>query len=872
MKKGKYWILLGLIFLIAINTAIAEKVKIETARKIANNWYKYHSTLKTQDFEEINVRTYSFSGQEALYIFEYSPTGFVIVSADNKAIPVLGYSFSSKFLLNEGFEPLNNWLDMYSKEIYEAGKNKSAETNPQWEQILNNRLKYSLKSEEVLPLVQTTWNQAGAYNNFTPVDNGTHTPAGCVIVAMAQIMKYWEHPLKGTGSSSYYHSDYGTLSANYDTTYYDWDNMPLHNSNDNIAFLLYQLGVSVKMNYGPDGSGSNLSRARTSFENYFDYKPGHIRLLTKANYSFDPSRYQYILKNELINGRPMEHRGSSETAGHAFVFDGYSGDYFHVNWGWGGSSDGYFTTAALGDYSIGQACLVGIQPSDVTIYDRPFDLTAAASNNRVYLKWTAVQLFGGYETFSFDHYNIYRDGVLIGNCEEDSYVDSLVVNGESYSYYVTSYYFGEESGESFSSGNVNGEPWPGFELPYFEDFEEGNQGWTILNSSYGFNWGDSDFLNMGDGNSSNYIGANSGTAGEKHVADNMTSCSLDLSQYSNVALKFDYVLRRWSDFDHLKVLYKNFESAEWIEIEDLKPTGNWSSWTTKALYLPEEALTDNVQIAFSYDDNNEVGYGAGIDNVYIYEVVNPPVPEFYASATELCVGNEVIFNDESTGEIDSYFWDFGSNATPSTADTRGPHTVTYGSAGNRTVSLILNNLDTNIKTDYLKLYSTPKANFIFYQNDPVVSFYDRSQNGLNYYWDFGDGTAGEGEDIEHIYESSGTYIVNEIVSNGYCSNDTAQQSVSVIGSGVYNPDIENIMTIFPNPSKGIFNLRLSTIINKDININIYNLSGEKVYQEYVSEMNEKVFHKVSLGNKFKGIYFIKISTGEKIITKKIVVQ
>jgi hypothetical protein len=194
------------------------------------------------------------------------------------------------------------------------------------------------------PLLSTKWNQGQYYNASCPVDaEGTdgHVPVGCVAVAMAQVMKYHNYPVTGTGSHSYSHPVYGTLSANFGATTYNWASMPdsLSKYDSDVATLLYHVGVSVEMDYTPDQSGAYMSDAAYALETYFKYS-NSLSYVWKSSYSTD--EWTTILRTEIDNKRPILYSGHG-TGGHAFVCDGYSGsDYFHFNWGWGGSEDNYF--------------------------------------------------------------------------------------------------------------------------------------------------------------------------------------------------------------------------------------------------------------------------------------------------------------------------------------------------------------------------------------------------------------------------------------------------------------------------------------------------------------------------------------------------
>lgn len=181
-------------------------------------------------------------------------------------------------------------------------------------------------------------------------------------------MNYWNYPTMGTGTHSYVHPTYGTLSANFGATTYGWASMPDPGSassyNTALATLLYHCGISVDMNYGPTGSGASTAQVANSLVSYFGYASS-ANYIVRSSYSDDA--WKGILIAELDAGRPMEYRGSG-TGGHAFVCDGWQAtDHFHFNWGWGGSADGYYYLDNLNpdgaNFTNYQGAVIGIQPS-----------------------------------------------------------------------------------------------------------------------------------------------------------------------------------------------------------------------------------------------------------------------------------------------------------------------------------------------------------------------------------------------------------------------------------------------------------------------------------------------------------------------------
>lgn len=295
------------------------------------------------------------------YIFnDQSNNAFVIVSGDDAAYPILGYSKESLFRIKDVGSNIDKWFEGYKKELRFIIQTKLPATTEiinEWNALLNGPTKSFLEGTVVNPLMKTKWNQSPFYNNLCPYDfnESKRSVTGCVATAMAQIMKYWNHPAKGVGSHTYVHSKYGTLSANYAITNYNWANMPnqLTSSNNDVATLMYHCGVSVDMGYSPSGSyawviseSSPIENcSEYAFKNYFDYSQSSVGR-QRSNYT--ESTWIQMLKDELDNQRPIMYEGHGSGGGHAFVCDGYdAGNFFHFNWGWGGVYDGYFKINSL---------------------------------------------------------------------------------------------------------------------------------------------------------------------------------------------------------------------------------------------------------------------------------------------------------------------------------------------------------------------------------------------------------------------------------------------------------------------------------------------------------------------------------------------
>ena len=374
-----------------------------------------------------------------LYIFS-GESSFVVVSADDRATPILAYSNEFPFVVEDMPDNVNCWLMSLDDEIQYAIDNNvvtSDEIRSDWNSLKRNILPEPRSNDVVLPLVLTHWGQGAPFNNMCPGGSVT----GCTATAMAQIMRYWEWPHQGVGSSSYTENDYGMLFADFGNTIYDWDNMvdmPSTSSpqvqQDAVATLMYHCGVSLQMDYSPEASGAFPSVE--AFHTFFDYNYG-IKEEYKSSYS--EQEWIEILKTELNAGRPMLYCGwDINGGGHSFICDGYDeNDYFHFNWGWSGSCDGYYAMGALspgsGGTGSGSGCyneynymLSGVQPNTPSI-NAPADITATVESQNVTLSWTAVD--------NANHYKVYRDGFVIDdNVAEPYFIDEGISYGiHSYS-------------------------------------------------------------------------------------------------------------------------------------------------------------------------------------------------------------------------------------------------------------------------------------------------------------------------------------------------------------------------------------------------------------------------------------------------------
>lgn len=366
----------------------AEQINQSKASAIAQNFLsKINTSITTQSNNRLTLaytaKSVSNPTQNCFYVFNKGiKDGFIIVAADDCVLTeVLGYCNYGEYDNNNLPANFKWWIDQYQREIDYAIKNRLSTTST-----------IQPFATSVSPLLgNIAWNQGDPYNLLCPtLTNASgeteRTVTGCVATATAQVMRYYKWPAKGTGSNSYTWEKGGkTLSVDFSKSTYDWDNMTeTYNSNSStteknaVAKLMYDCGVSCNMEYNLSSAGGSAASAYDQVEglyNYFGYDLG-MEHLTRDYYKL--TDWNSIIKNEIDNSRPILYRGTGNGGGHAFIIDGYNtSGYFHFNWGWGGSSDGYFVTTALnpgelgigggaGGYNYNQGMTIGIQPAQAS--------------------------------------------------------------------------------------------------------------------------------------------------------------------------------------------------------------------------------------------------------------------------------------------------------------------------------------------------------------------------------------------------------------------------------------------------------------------------------------------------------------------------
>lgn len=369
----RLYVLIMLFFFIC-RGAHSQTVSQKMAVRVAENFFQSNSQ------QQIQIRPLGNKMKPTMYVCSLSDK-WVLIAGDQRTQPILAYSDEK----NGGFPEEDDMppamqclLDWYNSQI-ETLRNDSIHKafDSLWD-YSSESLNASLHNRNVViaPLLsrdgcEAAWGQSGnnngnnisrSYNKFCPsVSNSSeeceHALVGCVAVAISQVMWYWKWPYATIVNDD----NHQPLLRNY-----NWDIMPSQLTDTSslsqanmVANLLHDVGVSVNMNYSCSGSGAFPSAIAPAMRNVFMYNTADLIYRT----AYTDNIWLNIIKSELDNLAPVLYGGFSDIGGHRFVIDGYSSDdAFHINYGWKGIGNGYFTLNTI-SFNSNQSMVTNIRPN-----------------------------------------------------------------------------------------------------------------------------------------------------------------------------------------------------------------------------------------------------------------------------------------------------------------------------------------------------------------------------------------------------------------------------------------------------------------------------------------------------------------------------
>jgi len=444
MIKKRFFIIIPLLFFGMV--LLSKDISIENARTVAINFL---------DKKEYNIKMECFQNpmkiKDLYYTFDLQP-GYIIIAANDLVYPVLAYSLDNSIDVKHPPPAFSFWMKQFKNQIKNNTK-PAGYVSQAWEKYLSKDPFFGKSTEGINPLITSSWDQGIYYNSAFPLDSSfssNHPYAGCVAVAMSQIMNYYNWPETGKGENTI-NSPYGDLTANFGNTTYNWIAMEsyLDKENEAVAELIYHSAISVNSLFFPTGTGAYDFDIPHALIDNFRYSES-TEFIFKHQYTGD---WEELIINELTHNRPLIYGGIDleNSVGHTFVCDGYQDEsYFHFNWGWGGQYNGYYYLDSLivagYHYDYQHDVVIGIKPDIegiVEIYP-PENLIAEVDFHDVQLSWHPPSITG---TLALLGYQVFRNDTLLTNSiiTTTGFTDYNAPQG-NHTYKVTTSYIGANNG------------------------------------------------------------------------------------------------------------------------------------------------------------------------------------------------------------------------------------------------------------------------------------------------------------------------------------------------------------------------------------------------------------------------------------------
>lgn len=378
--------LLLIVLLLAAGLPLrAEGVDKNRAREAAQAFFQndrnYARRMAPVEAVELSRAPLTKAGDDspAYHIFNRAGGGFVIISGEDDCRPVLAYSFDESFGTGADMpENLVDWLEELEQQVafVRAGAVDKRAAKASWDALFV-RTKAGGDFQPAVKHVTPVWKQTAPFNGLTPMVGDAHAVIGCVPLAMGMIMRYYGFPPKGEGKLESYSYDLDNGSKctieGFDLGHpYEWDKIKFdyrdgytQEEGEAVARLVYDCGVAVQAKFDESTSASTPKMAGCAVE-YFGFDPGAYHYKRDL---FGDEQWLDMLKAELQE-RPILYSARRETGGHAFLVDGYDEQgNVSVNWGWGGSSNGYYALSAFTPtesrkYLYSHGAIFGLKPKE----------------------------------------------------------------------------------------------------------------------------------------------------------------------------------------------------------------------------------------------------------------------------------------------------------------------------------------------------------------------------------------------------------------------------------------------------------------------------------------------------------------------------
>lgn len=849
------------VYICFYNLVLSQPIDQNTAKIIGQSFLKGENvTGKLLSIELVYTSTSAIPGlsdddkaNSYFYVFNSGSEGFVIVSGNEKVAPILAYSTEGSFNAKNIPQSVAKWLENYKSEIrhlIESDIKASDEIKEQWKNLREGKANITTeqRTKTVNPLIQTKWDQSPHYNALCPLDatSNERTVTGCVATAMAQIMKYWNYPSNGTGFQSYNHDTYGTLSANFGGTTYQWDLMPntVTSPNNAVATLMYHAGVSVKMDYdilANGGSGAQTLDVATALKTYFGYSTS-VQGISRSNYT--EAQWIGLLKTELDAGRPVQYAGTGSGGGHSFVCDGYDANgFFHFNWGWGGSSDGYFSLNALnpgslgsgggtGGYNSNQRAVISIQPpSNAQTFDlRLYNFVSPSSPNIPYgTAFTVSANLRNHGTTTFN--GDYCAAIFDSNLKFVEYVE--IKTGAS----LQSGFVYQNNLTFSTNGILAALPGKYYAAIYYRP-TGGN--WSQVSNSGSY----TNFVafNIVNQNTIELYAPMSVTQGTELTKGQPITVKLDVANYG--ATTFTGI------FD--VSLYKQDGSVAFTVQQLQNMTLTASSHYTNGLTFTNSNLNLEPGTYFLAIQHRPSGGNWELTGSTTHQnpiVVTVKLPPIVADQYE---------SNNSVSQAFSLPLSFVNNTAVKTTTGSNCHVGSDYDYYNAT-------LPPGFKyTITARLHDSNKsANGTAYTLDALFS-YSKGTTWSDAYDDVMP-SAISIDDGGTLYFFVSPYFTG---ATGTYLLDISIQRTPIVG--IEEAQLTESISVYPNPASTVVNIDLERLRGKFQKIQITNDQGKEVYYKPLGKTEDHL--SISTQDLSSGLYFVKLQTGTELLTKKILIK
>ncbi len=382
--KHRLWQLTVLFIMSLLVISHAADVSKDDIMAASRKWIEDNAVFKLELPNAVPVNATQLTDKDGqllpLWRVDLAPSGYLVMSSDDTLPPVVAFNTKGSFEKTPAGHPLPDMLKrqgaIFKTELGKPqtrGNELAAENQARWNALLKRTRAESVTPSEIIkaPMLTTEWNQSAPYNYFCPSGSSyaERAVAGCVPVAIAQILKYYEWPLNSESVASYTDNK-GNIQASMLAEHeflidwsamqdsYEWKVEQNYGTSEYaVARLIMEIGVMLKADYELDGTAAFINDIEDVLSDHFEYT-------SKAILNDYPSSlYSGIRYDIKTQGIPV----IVSYDGHTFIADGLGTmagqDYYHFNYGWGGFCNGWYLLTDGYEGTVITSAILDIEPS-----------------------------------------------------------------------------------------------------------------------------------------------------------------------------------------------------------------------------------------------------------------------------------------------------------------------------------------------------------------------------------------------------------------------------------------------------------------------------------------------------------------------------